>query len=74
VIAAATAAGSMSIVFSSTSTRIGRAFAYRIASTVAKKVCETVMTSSPLETPHARMASWSASVPLPTPMECFVPV
>src|SRR2546421_7033660 len=74
VIAAATAAGSISIVFSSTSTRIGRAFAYRIASTVAKNVCDTVMTSSPLDTPHARIASWRASVPLPTPIECLVPM
>src|SRR5438552_3476186 len=74
VIAAATAAGSISIVFSSTSTRIGLAFAYRIASTVAKNVWDTVMTSSPLDTPHARIASWSASVPLPTPIECLVPM
>src|SRR5438552_8087771 len=32
------------------------------------------MTSSPLDTPHARIASWSASVPLPTPIECLVPM
>src|SRR5438093_3622646 len=74
VIAAATAAASMFIVRSSTSTRMGRAFAYRIASTVAKNVCDTVMPSSPAETPHARMASCSASVPLPTPTLCFVPM
>src|SRR5438876_41558 len=74
VIAAATAAASMFIVRSSTSTRMGRAFAYRIASTVAKNVNETVMTSSPAETPHARIASCSASVPLPTPTLCLVPM
>src|SRR3989442_3088181 len=73
VIAAATAAGSMSMLRSSISTRIGLAFAYRMASTVAKNVCDTVMTSSPDDTPHARMASCSASVPEPTPIECLVP-
>src|SRR5205823_6931318 len=32
------------------------------------------MTSSPLDTPQARIASWRASVPLPTPIECLVPM
>src|SRR5213594_556971 len=32
------------------------------------------MTSSPLDTPQARIASCSASVPLPTPIECFAPM
>src|SRR6266550_910321 len=32
------------------------------------------MTSSPPDTPHARIASWSASVPEPTPIECLVPM
>src|SRR5207244_7498090 len=32
------------------------------------------MTSSPLDTPQARIASCSASVPLPTPIECLVPM
>ncbi len=31
------------------------------------------MTSSPDETPHARIASWSASVPEPTPIACADP-
>src|SRR5438093_6526142 len=53
---------------------MGRAFAYRIGSAVAKNVNETVMTSSPAETPHARIASCSASVPLPTPTLCLVPM
>src|SRR5881398_493784 len=30
------------------------------------------MTSSPPDTPHARIASWSASVPEPTPIELLV--
>ena len=44
-----------------------------MASAVAKKVKDTVMTSSPGAIPRARMASCSASVPEPTPMACFEP-
>ena len=45
-----------------------------IAATVATAVCDTVMTSSPVCTPHARSARISASVPLFTPTQCFTPI
>ncbi len=44
-----------------------------MASTVAAKVAETVITSSPGPTPQARSASQSASVPLPMPTQCAAP-
>ena len=47
--------------------------AFPIAATVATAVCETVTTSSPGPTSHARSAKDNASVPLPTPMAYAVP-
>ena len=64
VIAASTAAGSMQKSSSRMSTRTGVAPARRITLTVALKLNETVMTSSPGPMPSAcSTASW-ATVPL----------
>ena len=46
----------------------------QMASAVAKKVLALVMHSSPLPMPSAMSASQMASVPLPTPMACLVPL
>src|SRR5437870_6612389 len=56
------------------STKSGCAPAWEMASAVAMKVLGTVTTMSPGATPAAISANRSASVPLPTPMQCFVSV
>ena len=66
VMAAATNCGSIVQLDGSTSTNTGVAPAPTMALTVAKKVCETVITSSPGPTPIAFRASSSAVVPLET--------
>src|SRR5919204_149264 len=66
VIAFATSSGTIVQVSGSMSTRTGVAPVPRIAPTVAKKVCETVTTSSLGPTPSAFSASSSAVVPLDT--------
>src|SRR5437870_2355489 len=66
LIAAATSRGSIVQVAGSTSTNTGVAPTPTMAPTVAKKVCETVITSSPGPTPIAFSASSSAVVPLET--------
>ena len=66
VIAASIFAGSMHLVFGSQSTKTAVAPAIQIASAVAKKVLDVVMTSSPGPMPRAIKASQIASVPLPS--------
>ena len=74
VIAASISFGSMHLVWGSQSTKTTVAPTIQAASAVAKKVLGCVMTSSPGPMPSAIMVSQSASVPLPTPMACFMPV
>ena len=74
VTAAATALGSMQRLPPSQSTRTALHPAIQIASAVAKKVFALVMTSSPALRPRAIIVSQIASVPLPTPIACFLPV
>ena len=73
VIAASTWPGSMQKSSSRTSTKTGVAPARRITLTVALKLNETVMTSSPGPMPSAcRTASW-ATVPLLISTACLTP-
>ena len=69
--ASATASTSISNVFGSTSTKIGRAPTAQTASAVATKVLAGTMTSSPLPIPKPAKISSSASVPLATPTHSF---
>ena len=55
------------------STKTGLAPVVAIDPTVAKKVKGVVITSSPLSTPRTFKLKKRASVPLPTPIACFVP-
>src|SRR6266516_1380105 len=64
--ASATSAGAIVQLVGSMSISTGVAPVARIAPTVAKKVCETVITSSPGPTPSAFKASSSAVVPFET--------
>ena len=73
VIAASTWSGSMLKSSSRMSTKTGVAPARRITLTVALKLNETVMTSSPGPIPRpCRTASW-ATVPLLIKMACLTP-
>ena len=71
--AASILAGSMQFVFGSESTKTAVAPAIQMASAVAKKVFVCVMHSSPGPMPSAMNDSHNASVPLPTPIACFIP-
>ena len=73
VIAASIRRGSMLQVSGSMSTKTGRAPSSAITSAVAAKVKGVVITSSPAFTPSAISAISSASVPLETVTQCFVP-
>ena len=73
VIAASTAAGSMQKSSSRTSTRTGVAPTRRIALTVALKLNETVITSSPGPIPSAWRIASRATVPLLMRTACFTP-
>jgi hypothetical protein len=72
VMAASILAGSMHLVLGSQSTNTAVAPAIQMASAVAKKVLGgDDLVAGPM--PRAISASQMASVPLPTPMACFVP-
>ena len=68
-----TSAGSMLKVPGSTSAKTGVIPSSATTSTVATKVKEHVMTSSPGFSPKAIMAIWRASVPFAQPITCFTP-
>jgi hypothetical protein len=68
VTACSTCAADIVHVAWSTSTMTGTAPVRRIAPTVAMKVCETVITSSPGPTPSAFRISSMAVVPFDTPI------
>ena len=72
VIANAILVGSTLQVLGSTSTKIGLAPTWQIASTVAAKVRGVVMTSSPGPMSQAFRAKHRASVPEDTPTASFV--
>ena len=65
--------GSMLKVSGSISAKTGTAPSRAIEPAVAKKVNDGQTTSSPGPTPYAISVQSSASVPLLTPMACFVP-
>ena len=64
--------GSILYVRSSTSMNSGEALAWEMASAVAINVFGTVTTASPGQTPAATSANLKASVPLPTPTQCWL--
>src|SRR5437773_1745938 len=73
VIVASIWAGSIVNVTGSTSQNTTRPPAWVIIADVETHECAVVMTSSPGFTPSARMAIWSASVPLAQETQCFTP-
>lgn len=59
--------------FASVSTKTGFAPTTPIARVVAAAEISVVITSSPSPVPKDISAIWSASSPLPTPMQCLMP-
>ena len=73
MIAASIRFGSIQYVSEQTSIKTGVAPTAAILSAVAKKVHETVITSSPKPIPNALKAKTRASVPLPQDIPYFAP-